>query len=430
MSSEIIAKSKREFILADNVFRFISKREVLDIDRIQEFRRDFLMLMKNADRIGDYETAIEWSGYITKWTNDFDDYIYKHLIDELKNLGFQKKISEGDVKYWDKLIRENVWPFVTEFRVPIFREDSYHSKEMVFEKFKNELSRWKLRTENKARVAWKVLKDFANWYVKNHETSFVFDVPVAEKIEMEGFAITILTGNSSKYINENMPKWMGLLKEGLRRYRDRASKIYPWLLKNQLPLVVDFKMDLGTGALYEYNRIVLSGYLSANSPNSLVHVLAHEMGHHRYKTMGSEQRDFWYSMINGDLGTLDLRDVANKYADNIWLYENVEIKRDDPMLFYQLSGLQYSQNRSEKFKNIDQVKDIKEYLNNGGDPIIQVHRKPISAYANKNEEEAFCEALSYLVAFGPRSLDSDVLDWLRIILPSSHTASVQEIIYE
>jgi hypothetical protein len=68
--------------------------------------------------------------------------------------------------------------------------------------------------------------------------------------------------------------------------------------------------------------------------------------------------------------------------------------------------------------------DIKNYLEKGGAPIVKVHAHQISGYANKNDAEAFCEALGLLVASGPNSVSDVVLDWLRTILPDSHTASV------
>jgi hypothetical protein len=76
------------------------------------------------------------------------------------------------------------------------------------------------------------------------------------------------------------------------------------------------------------------------------------------------------------------------------------------------------------------VKDLIEYLDTGGDPVISVHTKPISGYANKNPEEAFCEAIGLLVAFGPRTVDEQVQSWLKEIVPSLRIASAKTFIFD
>ena len=399
---------------------YVAYKQSLDTERIQKFRRDFLTLMSNESRVGDYRTAIAWRDAIARWNRDFDDYLYKYLLHDFKNLVYNKKVPERDGKYWDKLIRDITWPFVIEFSVPISSADDYYSEESRFAQFQDKLSKWSVRVRRKAQTTWRVLQNFSDWYARDVESGTVpvVDVPAPEKIEMEGFAVTLLGHDSVKDIE----RYVRDFRAGLRAYKARANKVYPWLIHNQLPILMDFKGEIGTGGEYKGNYIWFNGYSA--SFDSVVHIMAHEMSHHRYKTFGSGERDFWSRMIRGDLGKLDLRQVVSQFPDETWIFDSKAIKAKDPLLYYQLDGLRYERDVSGDVNRISTVGDIKAYLEKGGNPVVTIHSHPISGYASKNEEEAFCEALSRLVAFGPNSVPDVVLDWLRIIMPSSRTAAM------
>ena len=398
----------------------IAAKQVLDVAKVKQFRKDFLMLMSNADRIKDTAMVKEWRGYVLKWRQDFEDYLYKYLLNDLKNLWFKKVITESDSKYWDKKIREETWDFVIAFQVPYWTADEYWTEEQRFLEFQKKLPQWKSKVMGKARGAWRVLEDFVEWYTSSvgEGKSIEVDVPTVEKIEMEGFAVTVMGGESGYQTEEQIEK----LKQALRLYKSRAAKIYPWLIQNQLPIVLDFKAGLDKGGEYNHSYILLNGY-QGGDVRSVVRVLAHEMAHHRYNTLGSGEQNFWRRMLSGDLGKLDLRDVAKKYPDNMWLFDAKQVKAEDPALYYQLDGLRYNRGVSSKLNEVNTIADLKKYLEDGGEPIVSVQLKPISGYAHKNDAEAFCEALGVLVAYGPNSLPDAVLDWLRVILPSSRTAS-------
>jgi len=403
----------------------IAAKQVLDVAKIKQFRKDFLMLMSNADRIKDTVMVKEWRGYVLKWRQDFEDYLYKYLLNDLKNLWFKKVITESDSKYWDKKIREETWDFVIAFQVPYWTADEYWTEEQRFLEFQKNLPKWKSRVMGKARDAWKVLEEFVEWYTNfAGEGKYIeVDVPTVEKIEMEGFAVTVMGGDNGYQAEEQIEK----LKQALRLYKSRAAKVYPWLIQNQLPIVLDFKAGLDKGGEYNHSYILLNGY-QGGDVRSVVKVLAHEMAHHRYNTLGSGEQNFWRRMLSGDLGKLDLRDVAKKYPDNMWLFDAKQVKAEDPALYYQLDGLRYNRGVSSELAKVDTIADLKKYLEDGGEPVVSVQLKPISGYAHKNDAEAFCEALGILVAYGPNSLPDAILDWLRVILPSSRTASDYPII--
>ena len=91
------------------------------------------------------------------------------------------------------------------------------------------------------------------------------------------------------------------------------------------------------------------------------------------------------------------------------------LMREDPILHIQLSTLMndpgYSRVADWLFAS-----GIRKYLDAGGNPIIRVPTNPITGYAGKNSDEAFCEALGNLVGYGPKAVPDAVLKMLRSVL--------------
>ena len=56
--------------------------------------------------------------------------------------------------------------------------------------------------------------------------------------------------------------------------------------------------------------------------------------------------------------------------------------------------------------------------------MFPVPKSPITGYAGKNTEEAFCEAVGRLVAYGPLVIPETVRGWLRAVLPGIRIAGL------
>jgi hypothetical protein len=127
-------------------------------------------------------------------------------------------------------------------------------------------------------------------------------------------------------------------------------------------------------------------------------------------------KDDWHGLIKGSETWLDLRDAVKemKPGESDWDFDH-RIEKENPILSLQLATL-YDDPR---YKRLDLISmdQIKEYLDNGGDPKVRVPGKPISGYAAKNTEEAFCEALGLLVGHGPRALLPEIRAALQILFP-------------
>ena len=136
------------------------------------------------------------------------------------------------------------------------------------------------------------------------------------------------------------------------------------------------------------------------------------MGHHMYATLLSKKKkDLWDMFIKGNYSELDLNNVYKKYKDakksgqkNAYLHLNEIIEKEDPIMYLQLGALLDTHAYKHTFGSIMTMDDLKKYIDDGGETKIRVHTLPISAYAHKNSEEAFCEAVSLYTIYGSKAV--------------------------
>lgn len=395
----------------------VARKVPLTKGRIETFRKDFLIFMKNVKVVKNYSQAMHWRDVMSKWRERLDDYLYKYLMDELHNLRYRNEISDDDFKYWDNKIRKNTWSFMISVQVPIYESDDYYTEEDRYRDYERNLRKWDNRVRREARVAWDVLFDFVSWLEAANNKQISVPEPEDEKIDIEGFNVIFRgTDTLSNYGREIFPEKVEKIKEGFKRYRARASRVMPEVLKKKLPIMVDFRIQLDLGGEYRGNYVLIIASVIDN-PNKFVHVLAHEMGHHLWRTnVSGDGRDFWYKFISGNYGELDLLDVVKKYSGQN-LFFNEEMKKKDPLLFLQVNGLLYIPFLRGVFDDISKVDELVGKIDSGAiKRTVMVSKKPITDYSAKNPEEAFCEAIGVLVAYGASYVDEEVRDVLKRII--------------
>jgi hypothetical protein len=148
------------------------------------------------------------------------------------------------------------------------------------------------------------------------------------------------------------------------------------------------------------------------------------MGHHLFQTvLKGEAQKAWSVLIKGGRAQVDLRDVmrlikpgedTSDFADRI--------VREDPILALQLHTLMWDPSYADL--GFPSLEKIRRYLDDGGDPIVIVPSKPITGYAAKNPEEAFCETLGIAVGYGPRTLLPAIKAWFQRFIPNVKWESV------
>lgn len=380
-------------------------------DEVKKLRKDFLMIMKNLKRVKDYDMAWKLKEAMRTWRDRMDE-----LIKQIrKDLEWQRKGDNNARWLLDNI--SPLWSFYLELNLPLEnlgyarKYSPGTSKEDLFNKFKRDLPKWESRTRRYSREAWKYLNLLTEWADKQ-EKPLLIQTKDKENVSMEGFAVQLVAYDDTEDFHR---KLLGEFKHGLKTYKARAKKVYPWLLRYQLPVVVDFEKGGDAAASYEYDHIKFTvwGMAWKNMP----HVMAHEMGHHIYKTvLSSAMQNTWNNFVRGNYKKLDLRDVLKKGKPGEDLRNlGSRIEREDPILHLQLETLLHA----PAYKELDllTIRSIKEYLDDGGDPIVNVPAKPITGYSAKNTEEAFCETLGLLVGYGPRALLPEVRWMFKRLVP-------------
>ena len=291
---------------------------------------------------------------------------------------------------------------------------------------------WARRVREKAREAWAYLHDLSAWTELESGSGGGGSDPVKvvmpedEHIILEGFKVVFQGfAESGSDRQEALEK----LKGALRRYRKNVSDRLPLILRKQLPFVVEWVFDPGAhsdyAGQYHVDHIRLSPWAFASDVDRTVHVLVHEMGHHLYRTVLSDSAtQFWNTAVKGDYGDLDLRHALKVLESlGITYSEDKVLAEADPVLYLQFGTLQ----NDITYKNLDlwDVNSIREYIEAGNNPVVRVPHSPITGYSGKNSEEAFCEAVARLVAYGPMTLPDKVLGWLKVVLPNIRIGSEQ-----
>lgn len=398
--------------------RFLGATTIkIDGPWVDKLRKEFLMLMKNLPRVKDYATAIELSNAFKRWNNQFNEIFFKQFLN--RSLKYEHDISDSTRDYLDQKLREPGWSFHIEMSLPISRADDYWSPEARFHQYQEKVGTWEKRLRRKAQVFWKGLKDAIDFYENHLEkhpdkktpSSMRTDVPVTEKTTLEGFQVLIRGYNQD---NETNRKGLESFKEGLKIYRKKASQRLPILLKRQLPVIVDFEFVLDKGGTYNRDGTITfyASSLVSKGPFWASHVMAHEMGHHLWKTsLSGGAQDFWTTAIRGDYGDLNIQEVVDKWPGDAWAFEFSRVIGDtDPILALQMEAI------GGKRDGPNSKEDFQKLLDNG-QTILKVPKTPISGYASKSPEEAFCEAIGLLVTYGPNAVHEKIRHWLDVVLP-------------
>lgn len=402
-----------------------------DTGNIEALRKEFLMLLKNVDRVATYEDLTKFHTAVQTWREHYhqtmgsllkgmtDTMWYVFTGDTQYNSYFDPQVREWH-KDWDTRLRKGYWPLYSEMgSVPY---ESLHSwmtkwdgrfpeaeaKESILNKWTREKKPWADRVKREARKAWSALDEYVKWVSQRREnTSPTREVQEVYQQTVSGFSITFVGMDSgASYLGTAVEK----LKVGLVHYRERAAKVLPLLLgAAKLPIYLRGDQGIDCGGKYERDHIVVCPV--SDPPKEYAHIIAHEMGHHLYRVyLSDSDTDFWYHAIKQDYAKADLNEILQAWLPDEWYMDTVKrLAGTDPVLALQIDGLAVANNWGPR-------SDVEEYLLKRG-PEVFVPMNPITGYASKNPEEAFCEAVGRLVAYGPRAVPPVVLSWLQLILP-------------
>lgn len=449
--------------------------QTINDETVAGLRKDWLLLAKNVKRVQSVEHIKKLRAAANRWGVHLEDLfgqiksdIYSRLR---KNIGQPDYLRPVDPEWAERYLNKQseLWDFITEIRsIPEItyefkdpdvirkRLESYGDKydwqidqhieryvpsletqdKEAVEQWRTEAIKWDRRAKRKALKAWAWLKEFGAWAERGGiwgggEEPAKWNLREVENQNIEGFATQIIGFDETvDFHRDQIEKF----KAGLRLYKQLAEQRYPWLIRYQLPLKAFFHGGPGTGysnaaATYNYDHIQIGFWAMNDDPRGFAKTMAHEMGHHIYQTVLSQKaQKFWDQSVRGDWGPLDLREVLRSGRSDESLRDlGRRIERENPVLHLKLETFHYDL----RFKDLDilGLDDIKEALDQGKiQPVIDLPKNPITGYAAKNTEEAFCETLGLLVAYGPRALLSDVKKRFRMIMPNVKISKHQQMV--
>jgi DNA topoisomerase IB len=384
--------------------------EAIDLARIEKLRKDFLLLVKNVKKVLAKRTAPGNPGYdeydelygefqpiVRAYKAAFDDLIFDRLID--KAIEWDERLGPEGVRSMKRMLQKPARRFSSAL---LLTPDLEHV----------DLKAWDRQIRRLAQDFWKSAKNAIKWYEGRHETEMTVQVP--DQLMLEGFRVQIINYDPN---DNNDPAALEKFKEALRVYKRMASKRLPWLISNQVPMVLDFKAGLGHAGVYNNGIIRIDAH---SIGLGMVHILAHEMGHHMYKQIKGSAKKFWETAIKQDYGPLDLRELLAKWPESDkWASDFVEkMAAVDPVLAIQVDVLSYGHGHGQQLTRRYDFVDFVEFQGmDGKSTEVNVPKTPITGYAGKSPEEALCEAVGLLVAYGPGAVHETIRHWLSITMP-------------
>ncbi|NBQ99339.1 MAG: hypothetical protein EBT79_02190 [Actinobacteria bacterium] len=457
----------------------IARTDTLDPALLARFRRDTLLLAKAAEGVSTIEDVQKVTSAIKQWRDQFDTFtatLRQDLEARLRDADRPYDSAynpnppdKGDAQAYLERALAPMWEFGYELngaprrdlQLTDSRGNPWKPPEQAFEetvnfyldrgyaatredaireaqryhdryplstraeaeaatvaKWKVDAAKWARRLREKARKAWDTLGRYAEWLNswRGGQRPLEVVTPDEEIVSLAGFRVVFRGFAESPYKEK-----LAAVRAGLERYRKGAAARAPVVLKHTPPIFIEWTFEPTTGGdvagYYAYNgRVNITPWVIGDDIDRFVKTLAHEVGHHIVHTVLSKDAfSAWSQFVRGDYRDLNLRE-ALAVMDRIGASDvfDKSLMADDPILHLQLSTLMHDPSyRKDDFLFADR---IREYLEHGGNPVVRVPVHPITGYAGKNAEEAFCEAVGNLVAYGTKAVPDVVLGMLRSVL--------------
>ena len=388
----------------------------LDSSEIQKLRKDLLTLLKNLPRVDTYAKGDKLRDAFKVYRTHFNTVVFDHFLNH--DLKETRELPDSDKQYLDKKLRKVGWDLYVELSLPLPYTNEYISEGVALQRFKEDSTKWANRVKTKARAFWSALDDAIEHYTRvTSKPGFDVQIPSEERVSMEGFDVLVVGYKHGERPDEDTDDMIAKFRAGLKHFKARAGQVLPLMLKAMLPIhVIAYLHKLDEGGRYygRYIEVAAFGFDNFKNKNQMAQVIAHEMGHHLYKHyLSNQDREFWATAIAGNYGPLDVDKALKLWPDGAWAFEMPEKLKDvDPVLAVQLNLIGWG----HEGRPAPQTKEEFQALVDEGYQ-FKVPQNPITAYAGKNAEEAFCDAVGNLIGYGPRTVDRLVQSWLKMIIP-------------
>jgi len=334
--------------------------------------------------------------------------------DYLDDLFYKKMVVQIKDKDAEKEFRKVTWALHVEISMPLWEPEEDHNKEYRYKEWQGKKTKWLSSVKRKARDAWGIISSL---FLKGQdEADIEYDTFTTQ--EISGFRVLFKQAPNSNQ--------MSVIKESIDVVNRNLGEVFPRALVRK-PILIFENQGLDKGGEYDASdrTIVLNLNVYGSNPKRGAQIIVHELTHDIYEFLSGSDIKYWRAAIIGDYGDLKLSDIVKNWPDEragISSYFLAEYLQDkNPILALQIQSLAV-QHRAIDYRNRDEAEaDLAN-----GDKVFKVPNSPITSYATKNEEEAFCEAFSYYVVYGARAVLPIVRLWLRTILPSAKIVSSKD----
>lgn len=403
---------------------------------VESWRQDFLQLISNS-KILDPDNKEQMNEFLEA-RNTFRSNLERYTQAMLKALETNAELYERSVKYPDLKNLPNLSRLWNQSGYLVNHSHPVWSliHELQYISSNDSLLSWSKRTKRKARAAWDWFKEVIEFTERiatqnpdNPDDVFVVNLPEIENQSMHGFKVQLFGFDEN---DKTHNQYLDITSEALRTFKEKASRTVPWLVKNALPFQIDFiferggsEFNSGIAGRYNYRQIEVYPWAFSGNINETVRVFAHEMGHHMFKYLSGEGVADFSALIGHGQDAWDIRELVQLYqeGESEWDFSK-RIKQQYPELY---NKWMVATTRGEKQSvELGFVKDIKEYLAAGGDPMFTLPSKIVTPYGTKNSEEAFCETVGMLVAYGPRTVDEEVRELFNKMKLEASTTDLDE----
>jgi inosine/xanthosine triphosphate pyrophosphatase family protein len=467
-----------------------ARSEVFSTTMIEKFRKDTLMIAKAAESVQDLKDIELVTSSIRSWRDQFD-YFTATLRSDLVNRLRQANNAQdpeynpnppdkNDAEAYLNEALKPMWEFATEFgRAPSGRivlrdflgntwvepeiafeetvqffidrnfasnrkdaEDMAHSyyktrplygraeaEAIATNKWKEEARKWARRLRDKARPTWEILDRYSKWLEswRGGKSTLTVVTPEEEVVPLSGFRV-VFRGFADSPYQKDLPA----VREGLDRFRKLAADRAPILLKHVPPIIIEWTYEPLTNsnhaAYYTGGKVFITPWVIGDNLENFVKTLAHEIGHYLIeRVLPKDAVADWYQFIKQDYKKLDLREALKELeASGARDFSDRKFGDANPILYLQIATLW--NDRTYRDYNLNSARRIRQYLAEGRDPLVYVPTRPITGYAGKSPDEAFCEAIGMLVGYGPHAVIDSVLGMLRSVTGGGvKIASAQEL---
>lgn len=195
----------------------------------------------------------------------------------------------------------------------------------------------------------------------------------------------------------------------------RAQRRVPWLVRSMPPLRLTLACERGgrrvtaSYAPAAQSVTVCAPSAAEADPRELAQTLAHEAAHHVWRTsLSGDAKRRWAVLVESSVERVPVARLLDAWPEGWGLGRALARLREvDPRLALQVEIL------DARGPSLD--RDALAGLPRGA--ALAITGAPVSAYGGLNPEEAFCEAVGLLAAYGPRAVLPEVQEWLAEVSP-------------